>query len=142
MSEYQRVRREVLLVEYQKTQDSAEHHDSLVGSVTALWLGSAVLIGFVLSALGEKHAHHYKAVMILLIALGICLTIMTAWWALRAGKIKRKKYARCKEIERELGMRQHLMISPQQVFQTVAYVLLMALFLAAWAVLLARVAAL
>lgn len=39
--------REALLVEYQKTQDSAQHHDVLVWSITSLnWIGSALLMGF------------------------------------------------------------------------------------------------
>jgi hypothetical protein len=38
----------VLLVEYGKAQDSAEHHDNLVWSIASLnWVGSAVLLGFV-----------------------------------------------------------------------------------------------
>jgi hypothetical protein len=48
---------EILLVEYQKAQDSAEHHDNLVGSVTSLWLGSAVLIGRRLRPVAEPSAH-------------------------------------------------------------------------------------
>lgn len=42
-----------LLVEYQKAQDSAEHHDRRIANLTSLWVGTAVLMGFVLCALKE-----------------------------------------------------------------------------------------
>jgi hypothetical protein len=48
---------DALLVEYQKAQDSAEHHDGRIANVTSLWVGTAVLMGFVLSALTKKGRH-------------------------------------------------------------------------------------
>lgn len=135
-----RADREVLLVEYQKAQDSAEHHDNLVGSVTSLWLGSAIFIGFVLSGLASRQAAHYKTVLYLVIALGMFLTFLVWTWANRASKLKKLKYDRCKEIEQALGMKQHLRVGPARRWQDYAYTALLVLLLAAWAVLLVDVA--
>jgi hypothetical protein len=136
--------REILLVEYQKAQDSAEHHDNLVGNVTSLWLGSAIFIGFVLSGLTSKRAAHYKPVLILVILLGMFLTGLVWTWADRATKLKRLKYKRCKEIETALGMDQHLRVDrevgPARGWQTTAYRGLLLLLLAAWVALLIDVA--
>jgi hypothetical protein len=133
------VDREILLVEYQKAQDSAEHHDNLVGSVTSLWLGSAIFIGFVLSGLASRHAAHYKIVLYLVIALGMFLTFLVWTWADRASKLKKLKYDRCKEIEQALGMEQHLRVGEARSWQDYAYTILLALLFAAWAVLLVDV---
>ena len=132
--------REILLVEYQKAQDSAEHHDNLVGNVTNLWLGSAIFIGFVLSGLGSSHAHQYKTVLYLVIALGMFLTVLVWTWANRAGQLKQLKYDRCKEIEQTLGMHQHLRVGQARKWQSPAYTALLGLLLVAWAVLLFDVA--
>lgn len=139
--------REILLVEYGKAQDSAQHHDNLVGSVTSLnWLGSAVLMGFVISGLAGKRADQHKTALILLTLLGLLLTILTTLWAWQARAVKKMKYDRCKEIERRLSMRQHLQLDDERKpwstrlgWQGPAYLALMGLFLATWIVLLADV---
>ncbi len=47
-------RHQILLVEYQTAQDSAEHHDALLWNVTAIiWGANLVLIGFVLQSIGR-----------------------------------------------------------------------------------------
>jgi hypothetical protein len=69
--------RDAQLVEYQKAQDSAEHHDGRVANVTNLWVGTAVLMGFVLNALTTKHAaHNLWWVLLPIASLGIGLTFM------------------------------------------------------------------
>jgi hypothetical protein len=132
-------RRQILLVEYQKAQDSAEHHDNLVGSVTSLWLGSAILIGFVLTALASPEATHFKSVLCLVIVLGMFLTILALTWAERAGERKIEKYNRCKEIEELLGMEQHTRTAERRHWQTWAYRLLVLFFVATWGALLLEV---
>ena len=134
------VDREILLVEYQKAQDSAEHHDNLVGAVTSLWLGSAIFIGFVLSGLASSDAAQFKVVLYFVIALGMLLTVLVGTWADRATKLKKLKYNRCKEIEGVLGMKQHLRVDEGRPWQDGAYLLLLALLFAAWVVLLVDVA--
>jgi uncharacterized membrane protein YfcA len=100
---------QILLVEYQKAQDSAEHHDDLVSTLSGLWLGSAVLIGFVLSGLGSSRIAHHKPVLYLVILVGVLVSVLALYWATRSRQIKDKKYERCREIENELGglMHQH-----------------------------------
>jgi len=131
---------EILLVEYQKAQDSAEHHDGRVSNVTNLWVGTAVLMGFVLSALTSKHgAHDHWWVLMLLGGVGIALTLMAWAWSERANKLKRQKYARCKELERELGMRQHLDVDNPPWWHDQGYRLVVLLFVAGWVGLLVDV---
>jgi hypothetical protein len=139
-------RRAVLLVEYQKAQDSAEHHDRIVGNVTSLWLGSAVLMGFVINALTSTDRRHHqseaaqhKTPLVLVIVLGIFLTLLVLSWAERASALKEQKYDRCKQIERELNMRQHLGVGEARGWQDWAYRFLLGIFLVAWVALLAAV---
>jgi hypothetical protein len=133
------VDREILLVEYQKAQDSAEHHDNIVGSVTSLWLGSAIFIGFVLSGLASGDAADYKSVLYLVIVLGMLLTVLVWTWATRVSELKKQKYERCKEIERILGMEQHLRVGPARRWQDHAYTALLGALLLAWLALLVDV---
>jgi uncharacterized membrane protein len=103
---------QMLLVEYRKAQDSAEHHDNLVSSIFGVWVGSAVLIGFVLTGLSSKHVTQYKSVLILVVITGWALTCLSMYWATRSHLIKEKKYKRCQDIEVALHglMSQHTMM--------------------------------
>src|SRR3954447_23779614 len=104
-------RREILLVEYQKAQDSAEHHDDQVWTVTTLnWVGSAVLMGFVLSGLSGHLSLSHKLVLLSVSCVGILLSALVWIWARQLRRVKGQKYARCQQIERQLGMRQHLVV--------------------------------
>ena len=48
---------QALLVEYEKAQDSAQHHDGIVWSVISMtWAAEMVLLGFVVSSI-EKCDH-------------------------------------------------------------------------------------
>jgi hypothetical protein len=98
----------VLLVEYGKAQDSAEHHDNLVSSIASLnWVGSAVLLGFVIGRVGGTPDWKEKIASVGLAVLGLMIAWFVWNWAQQQADVKRQKYDRCKEIERELGMRQH-----------------------------------
>jgi hypothetical protein len=133
--------RDVLLVEYQKAQDSAEHHDDLVWSITALnWVGSAVLMGFVLSGLTDSHPSWGHKIALLSIAfVGFGLSVCVWRWARQVGAMRNHKYGRCKEIEQSLGMRQHTE-APWRGRQRREYSFLMSAFLATWIVLAVVVA--
>jgi len=123
-----------LRVEYQAAQDSAQHHDSLVWSVTSvIWGGSLILMGFILAASKEDSL---RPVLIVLSLLGIVLTIGVWAFALQLNAVKRHKYARCKEIEAVLHLRQHSTLRWASGSQRVVYGIIMVLFLAAWAVIL------
>jgi hypothetical protein len=123
-------RQKVLLVEYQASQSSAQHHDQLVWTVTSImWGSSLVLMGFILKSpitlLGV-------VVSITLCVLGLILTIFV-WSAQRQFRyLRNTKYARCKVIEEELGMEQHLKIKWPAGSQTSIYSIIMVLFLLAW----------
>ena len=97
------VDREVLLVEYQKAQDSAEHHDVVVGNVTSLWLGSAILMGFVLTALASKHPDRYRVVLTMLIVLGMLSHSLSGSGQRRPGGGRRISTSAAKRSRRSLG---------------------------------------
>lgn len=125
--------RDAQLVEYQKAQDSAEHHDGRVANVTNLWVGTAVLMGFVLNALTTKHAaHNLWWVLLPIASLGIGLTFMAWVWSERANALKRQKYDRCKQLEEILHMRQHTDVDAPSDWQDWAYRVLIVLFIGSW----------
>jgi len=95
-------RKDILLVEYQKAQDSAEHHDRLLWTTAALILGGmAALFGL---AIG-RDAWRAQRWIVPLIGLLLCAALVFFPRTFR--HIRKKKYDRCKVIERELGMEQH-----------------------------------
>jgi MFS family permease len=126
--------RDAILIEYQKAQDSAEHHDGRVANVTNLWVGTAILMGFVLSALTTGHAaHDHRWVLFLIALVGIALTVMAWIWSERANALKKLKYQRCQFLEEQLGLRQNRMADKPPSWQgDYAYRILIALFIAAW----------
>jgi hypothetical protein len=90
--------RQALLVEYEKAQDSAEHHDSLGWtSISFVFGGMLVLLGF---ALGSMEKQESQGVLRFVGWLGIGLTIAAVVVALQFNRITRFKYDRCREIER------------------------------------------
>lgn len=121
--------RQVQLVEYQKAQDSAEHHDGLFWTVTSLnWVGSAVLMGFVLGALGSHPSPSHRAALVAISLVGILLSLFVWRWARQFRALKKAKYRRCQEIERQLTeagfeMRQHTQVvwPPQEVERSRSY---------------------
>jgi hypothetical protein len=121
-------RQEVLLAEYQAAQSSAEHHDRLVWTATSIiWGGSLVLMGFILK---NPLKGWWGFVQFLLCFIGILLTDFACFAQLDFRDKKNQKYDRCKEIEKILGMEQHL--KTKTGFQTDIYGLIMNLFLLAW----------
>jgi hypothetical protein len=121
-----------LLVEYQAAQDSAQHHDQLVWSITSiLWASSLVLLGLVLTAMRQP------GLQVPLTAAGLIALVLTTYlWRcarqLRAVKIQ--KYKRCVAIERELGLHQHSSLSYPSGSQTAGYSVVMSLFMLVWLV--------
>ena len=87
--------KETLLVEYQKAQDSAEHHDNL------LWIS----VGAFTAATSAIYTHIEGIVFVVwIVALSIELI---AIWNFRY--YKDRAYFRYKEIERNFGMKHHLL---------------------------------
>lgn len=122
--------KEVLLVEYQAAQESAQHHDNLVWTVTALiWGGMLVLFGFVLGNLDNVSL---RLILILLSIIGITLTIAVLVFMLQFNSVMRQKYQRCKTIELLLGMRQHNELKYTPGLQKIIYKIITILFVIAW----------
>jgi len=122
--------KEILLVEYQAAQESAQHHDNLVWTVTALiWGGMLVLFGFILGNLDNASL---RLILILLSIIGIALTIAVLVFTLQYNSVTRQKYQRCKTIELLLGMRQHNELKYTPGLQKIIYNIITILFVIAW----------
>ena len=122
--------KEVLLVEYQAAQESAQHHDNLVWTVTALiWGGMLVLFGFILGNLDNTSL---RLILILLSIIGIALTIAVLVFTFQYNSVMRQKYQRCKTIELLLGMRQHNELKYTPGLQKIIYNIISILFVIAW----------
>jgi hypothetical protein len=121
---------ENLRVEYQAAQNSAQHHDNLVWSVTSvMWASSLVLMGFILRVIKEASL---RGLVTVLSILGIVLMICVWIFALQLNAAKRHKYKRCKEIESILGLSQHRSLEWASGSQRILYGVLMAFFIIAW----------
>jgi hypothetical protein len=89
--------REALLVEYEKAQDSPQHHDSLLWtSVSFIFGGMLLLLGFVLDSLDKLKA---QEVIWYVSFLGIMLNVAALLVAFQFNRITWFKYDRCREIE-------------------------------------------
>jgi hypothetical protein len=127
--------KDALLVEYQAAQDSAEHHDNLVWTVTStMWGASLILLGFTFGQIGKPGL---GALIIIISFLGISLSVFVWIFALQLNNLKRQKYERCRELEEELGLLQHTNHSKHpRGSQRYLYAVIMALFIAAWCIVL------
>jgi len=96
---------DIELTIYQKAQDSAEHHDKLLWTVTSImWAGNLALLGFILNnmvSLLSSHDNHYsyKVLLTLCSSLGIILMICVKKFAYQFNAIKNEKYEICKQLE-------------------------------------------
>jgi len=126
--------KEVLLIEYQAAQASAQHSDDLTWTVTSIiWGGMLVLFGFVL---GNLYNANLILILTLLSVLGIALTIAVWGFALQLNSVMRQKYQRCKTIEKQLGMYQHSDLKYKSGSQRIMYGVITVLFIMAWLVIL------
>jgi hypothetical protein len=130
-------REQVLLVEYGKAQDSAQHFDSLLWSVTSItWGAMMVLFGFVVSKVGEPGLHG-----LLTCAAMLGLGLLAFQWATQNvfASVRRQKYNRCKEIGVELQISQHTLLDYSSGYHTFLYRLVSVLFAIAWIYALLRI---
>ena len=129
--------KEVLLVEYQSAQGSAQHHDNLLWTVTSIiWGGMLVLFGFVLANLDKTNL---RLILTFLSILGIVLTIAVWGFALLLGSVMRQKYARCKTIEELFDMHQNRDLKYAARSQRIVYGIVMILFIIVWLIVLSMV---
>ena len=125
---------DILLVEYQSAQESAQHHDNLVWTVTSIiWGGMLVLLGLVLGNLDNSKL---RLILFSLSILGIVLTIAVWIFALQLNSVKRQKYQRCKDLEKLLHMFQHTELKYCSGLQRIIYGIVTILFIIAWIVVL------
>jgi len=125
--------RDSLLVEYQAAQDSAQHHDQLVWNITSiLWASSLILLGLVLTAIGESGLE-WPLTCTGLLAITLTFYLWRCVRQLRALKVQ--KYKRCVEIEKKLGLQQHSALKYPSGSQTTGYSLVMIFFLSLWVIL-------
>jgi len=97
----------IAIEEYKAAQDSAQHHDDLLWKATALiWGGNFVLLGFVENAL---RTCPHRLVIPLTCILGLVFTVAGRKVVYLYNSLNNVKYKRCKEIEANFGMKQHLM---------------------------------
>lgn len=94
------------LTEYSKAQDSAEHHDTLIWTSTGV--ACAANIALLIFVIRKETFLNYPITSTLLGLLGMLL-IGSVWFLADALiALKKRKYDRCKELERKFGFKQHL----------------------------------
>jgi hypothetical protein len=121
-----------LLVEYQAAQDSAQHHDNLIWSITSVvWGASLLMLGFLLGRTSDPSS---KPIVLLLSVLGIFLNVKVWIYTYQLASVKIQKYERCKAIERQLGLQQHSTLRYPAGRQKVLYSIVMVLFILVWVV--------
>lgn len=95
-------KKKALLVEYQKAQDSAEHHERLGWqSKSILWAASIILLGY------SSTPSISKWVVAIFAFAGIVLLWFPIVWNRKLADIKKLKYKRCGQIEAIFNMQQH-----------------------------------
>jgi membrane protein DedA with SNARE-associated domain len=123
---------EYLLVEYKAAQDSAQHHDTLIWSITSVvWGASLLMLGFLLGRVSDPSLKH---IVVLISALGILLNVKVWIYTYQLSSVKIQKYDRCKAIERQLGLQQHSTLRYPAGRQKVLYSIVMVLFIILWIV--------
>lgn len=126
--------KDILLVEYQAAQESAQHHDNLIWTTTTIiWSVTLILFGFVIDNLNNPNN---RIILTFLSILGIFLTAAIFVFVLQFNSIKRQKYDRCKAIEKILDMYQHRKLEYPKGVQTVVYLIITHFFIIAWLIIL------
>ena len=123
--------KEILLIEYQKTQDSAEHHDRLAWTVSSIFFaGMFVLMSNLLRPNVSK-------ILVLAISLVfILLSIILLAFFFSFNDLKNQKYRKCKEIEIKLGIKygNHSKIAYNAGFMRTLYLLIIMFVVVMWVI--------
>jgi len=125
-----------LRIEYQKAQDSAEHHDSLLWYVTSIvWSGNLVVLGQIATCT-KTDSSGILVLLVSVLALVLNLFLWAAAFQFRWIRIQKYKY--CKQIEDMLpgmlGQHRNLCYPPGVMWTLYCFV--MVLFLIVWFALL------
>lgn len=131
------IKKQYFLIEYEKAQDSAQHHDNLIWSVSTLtWGVSSVLLGFVLTSLETMK---YRILLLLFCVLGIFIILCAWYFTIQFRSIRGQKYKRCKELEEVFSFTQHTNLIHPQGSQIKLYSAVMVLFLLTWGMVFSKV---
>ena len=123
-------------LEYEKAQDSAEHHDTLLWYVTSIvWTGNLIVLGEIATCTKID----LSSVLVLLVSvLALVLNLFLWAAAFQFRWIRKQKYEYCKQIEDMLpgmcGQHRHLCYPPGVMWTLYCFV--MVLFLIVWFALL------
>jgi hypothetical protein len=94
-------KRELAKLLYELSQQSAEHHDTMLWEVTyIIWGSTALLLGFVLEAIKQEPLLCFVTAIF-----SLFVTVMVWKMAMSFVKVRNYKYSVCKEIETSLQMR-------------------------------------
>jgi uncharacterized membrane protein len=104
---------ERLSIEYQKAQDSAQHHDSVSWTMTSVfYAANFVLVGL------RWQVDTKQSLPLIVPILGAGFAILTVLFNHQFRLVKKLKYFRCKAIESVLKFRQHIEFEPIAPSQT------------------------
>ena len=124
---------QALLVEYEKAQDSAEHHDHLVWLVTSiLWSANIVLLGFLYDSIANATESTRTGWLLIPSLLGLAMSGSVMSFVGDFREIKKRKYERCKAIEKKFGLSQHTSLEDMRFRQTVPFKLITWMFVVAF----------
>jgi hypothetical protein len=123
-----------LLVEYEAAQASAEHHDTLVWSVTSIfWGASFILLGFIVDKITDGNV---KTLVLITVLASFGIILCVAVWKIAFGfnRIKNQKYDRCREIEDKFNFTNHINTHKQysKGIQRCIYSFIMICFIIIW----------
>ena len=120
----------VLLAEYRGAQSSAQHHDSLIwNAIGMIWAAQLVLLGFIIQSIREPLISPLILV-ICFVALILLVFLFIEYFSFR--RIRSFKYERCKQIEEELGLKQHSSLPHTKLLGTISFIVVTVLFSAVW----------
>ena len=118
-------------IEYQKAQDSAEHHDNLIWTtVSIIWAGNLVLLGFVLNNIKNPEL---KTILTFISIFGIILILCMCILAFVFNYIMNQKYECCKNLEEKLKFQQHRTVKCPRCLVKIMISIITLAFILIWA---------
>lgn len=107
-TELTKEQREAYLIEYQMSQQSAEHHDTLLWTSTGIiWAANFVLFGLISDNIFKEASLQHKCLLTLISSVAIIINAAMLALAYSFRRIRLLKYKRCQRIEKRFGLWQH-----------------------------------
>lgn len=98
---------DIKLIEYQKAQDSAEHFDTMIWTLISIGIVASIIIFHIF---WTDRPENIVYALIMLIS-GAFIIYYFSFLIEKANQIKIMKYDRCKDIEKDLGLKQHIEVN-------------------------------